>query len=435
VIVLGIALIAAVVWWRRTAPRPEITIAEPLLIDPSTEEAIVAVDRSADFAAGLERVPSALPGIDDLVVMDDGATAYATANDQRIWRIDVAAGTAEPFVETPRMAYGIHEDPGDPDRLYFCASGSYGAAHGEGAVGLYRLTLHDRFVQPLVLRVPADDGSRRAVVYADDDTAAPELGPDSEGPQRPLAVCDNLEVSEDGRRIYFSEPFDYTGASVDDAVDEAIALSPNGRLWRHDLDTATTRLIASGFHFINGVLTDLHPRRPREESVLVTQTSQFRLTRFHLAGPRAGTADVVLDGITGMDDGMDRDADGRIWLALFAERGPLLTWLHAHPWAKPLVMRLPAGLLLRRAGRTGVLVISPDGRTPLYSAMYQGPELVSVASAVPASGGIYLANESLTPGRTVRHGLVRLQWPTELRGEHAGARPPGWEVTSQGTRQ
>jgi hypothetical protein len=435
VIVLGVALIAAAVWWKRTAPRPEITIAGPLVIDPSTEEAIAAVDRSADFAAGLERVPSALPGIDDLVVMDHSATAYASANDRRIWRIDVAAGTAEPFVDTPRMAYGIHEDPGDPDHLYFCASGSYGSAHGEGAVGLYRLTLHDRSVEPLVVRVPVDDGSRRAVVYADDDTAAPELGPDGERPHRPLAVCDNLEVSEDGRRIYFSEPFDYTGASVDDAVDEAIALSPNGRLWRHDLDTATTRLIASGFHFINGVLTDPHPGRPREESVLVTQTSQFRLTRFHLGGPRAGTADVVLDGITGMDDGMDRDADGRIWLALFAERGPLLTWLHAHPWAKPLVMRLPAGLLLRRAGRTGVLVVSPDGSTPLYSAMYRGPELVSVASAVPAPGGIYLANESLTPGRTVRQGLIRLRWPAEFRGEHADARPPRGRVTSPGTRR
>ena len=149
-----------------------------------------------------------------------------------------------------------------------------------------------------------------------------------------------------------------------ECVDEAIALAPNGRLWRHDLDSGTTRLIAEGFHFINGVLADLHPGQPREESVLVTQTSLFRLTRFYLRGPRAGTAEVVLDGITGMADGMDRDANGRIWLALFAERGPLLTWLHANAWLKPLFMRLPADLLLRQVGRTGVLVVSPDGRTP-----------------------------------------------------------------------
>jgi hypothetical protein len=42
-------------------------------------------------------------------------------------------------------------------------------------------------------------------------------------------------------------------------LDEAIALAPNGRLWRYDISTDTTRLIAEGFHFINGVLYDLHP--------------------------------------------------------------------------------------------------------------------------------------------------------------------------------
>ena len=80
-------------------------------------------------------------------------------------------------------------------------------------MGLYRLTLRDRSVEPLVHEVPATDLTRpRPVVHADDDTDAPEVRPDNGGPRRPLAVCDNLEVSDDGRRIYFSEPFDYTDA-------------------------------------------------------------------------------------------------------------------------------------------------------------------------------------------------------------------------------
>ena len=96
-------------------------------------------------------------------------------------------------------------------------------------------------------------------MYGDNDSGAPELRPGIDVPTRALIVCDNLDVSEDGRRIYFTEPFDYTGATVDDALDEAIALAPNGRLWRYDISTDTTRLIAEGFHFINGVLYDLHP--------------------------------------------------------------------------------------------------------------------------------------------------------------------------------
>ncbi|WP_138733358.1 hypothetical protein [Modestobacter excelsi] len=413
---VGLALLAGIVWWKRSAPRPEISLGGPLVIDESTAAVIAGVDHSADFAEGLQRFPSDLPGIDDLVLVDGGATALVTATDRRIWTVDARTHAAEPFVELPLMAYGLHAAPHDPDQVYFCGSGSYGAGNGVAAApGLYRLTRHDRAIEPLVLEVPVDDPRPRSpVVYADDDPSAPEAGPGTSGPRRRLAVCDNLDVSEDGRRIYLSEPFDYPGASPDDAVDEAIALSPNGRLWRHDLDTGTTRLIAAGFYFINAVLIDPHPGRPREESVLVSQTSMFRLTRFHLGGPGAGTADVVLDGITGMADGMDRDADGRIWVALFAERGRLLTWLHAHPRVKPLVMRLPARLLLRQAGRTGVLVVSPDGSTPLWSAMYGGPELVSVASAVPAPGGIYLANESLTPGREAAPGVVRLRWSAGL---------------------
>ena len=160
------------------------------------------------------------------------------------------------------MAYGIHEAPGNPDHVYFCASRSYSAASPGEAVGLYRLALGDRSIWPsCVLELPATNlANERPVVYADGNPKAPELRPDASGvARRTLVVCDNLEVTEDGRRIYFSEPFDYTGASVDDAVDEAIALAPNGRLWRHNLDTGTTRLVAEGFHFINGVLYDLHP--------------------------------------------------------------------------------------------------------------------------------------------------------------------------------
>jgi len=91
---------------------------------------------------------------------------------------------------------------------------------------------------------------------------------------RPLAFCNDLDVSADGRRIYFTEPIAYEGASMGGgAVGEAITLGENGRLWRHDFDKGETRLVADGFHFIDGILIDPHPVDAREESVLVTQTT------------------------------------------------------------------------------------------------------------------------------------------------------------------
>lgn len=415
VTVVVLALLVAG-WWVMAAPRAEIQIADSIAIDRATEAAIQSVDRSAEFAEALEQFPSKVPAFDDAVFLQDGTTALVTATDGQIWRLNLGNHSGEPLVDPPLMAYGIHDAPGDPNHIYFCASRSYSAAAPNERVGLYRLSLDTRKVDPLVVDVPGTDlMNERPIVYADNDSGAPELGPGITAPKRPLIVCDNLEVSEDGKRIYFSEPFDYSGASVDDALDEALALSPNGRLWRYDLETRTTRLIAEGFHFINGVLYDLHPGQPREESVLVTQTSLFRLTRLYLRGPKAGQDEIVLDGIIGLDDGMDRDSAGRIWLALFSNRTRLLTWVHEHAWVKPLLMRVPARLLMALPQKTGVLVVSADGRTPLYSALYEGDALASVASAVPSAAGVYLANEALGPEGQEATRVVRLKWPASMR--------------------
>lgn len=130
-------------------------------------------------------------------------------------------------------------------------------------------------------------------------------------------------------RALFSEPFSYENSSADDAIDEAVALASNGRLWRYDLEHGSTCLIAEGFHFINGVLYDPHSGQAREEeSVVVTQTSLFRVTRFYLSGSKAGQYAVVIDSLPGMPDGMDRDAGDRIWLGMFTDRSLVLTWVH-----------------------------------------------------------------------------------------------------------
>ncbi|MDJ0597095.1 MAG: hypothetical protein QNJ72_45250 [Pleurocapsa sp. MO_226.B13] len=415
-IIASLALLFSL-WWFLEAPRPEIQIAKSIVFDSSTAEAIQEVDRSAEFALNLENFQSNLPSYDDAIFIDNDTKALIAATDGRIWQVNLSSHDAKPFVDVPLMAFGIDRDPSDSNSVYFCASNSYGAEYPPGEVaGLYRLTLDTRKIEPIVLEVPDTEiDPDNPVIYADSDPNAPELQSDGSGwTSRPLAVCDNLEVTEDGRRIYFSEPFAYENATPDDAIDEAIALSPNGRLWRYDLGTKTTRLIAEGFHFINGVLYDLHPDQPREESVLVTQTSLFRLTRFYLRGSKAGSAEVVLDGITGMDDGMDRDSEGRIWLALFLERTPILTWVHANAWIKPLLMRLPTGLLPQPT-RTGVLVVSPDGSKPLYAAIYEGSLLSSIASAVPSPEGIYLANEEIGGSENPqKKDIVRLKWPEYL---------------------
>lgn len=396
-------------WWFWAAPPAYLRIADPLHFDEATSRAVAAVDRSAEFAASLEALDSALPGHDDLVFLADGQTVLASAMDGRIWKLDLASAAAEPFVDPPLMAAGMHEAPDRPGTIYFCASRLHGQSYPPGErPGVYRLDVATRAIEAVVSWVP----SRKLgdpTVYADADPDAPELQRWGSLRPRPLAFCNDLELSADGRRIYFTEPFSYPGASMGrGAVKEAVSLGANGRLWRYDLDTRITRLIAQGFHFIDGVLIDPHPGLAREESLIVSQTPLFRLTRFFIAGPRAGQFETVIDALPGMPDGLDRDAQGRIWVGLLQSRSALLTWLHAHPWIKPLLLRLPLEKL-PQSSRTGVLVLSPDGARPLYAAWYEAPRLRHIASAIPGPRDVYL-----TPFSAEHRGLVRLRYPEKF---------------------
>ena len=322
-----IALFA--VWWLSSAPPGYLEIG-PALDLGGIAESILAVEAPPEaLGLALEHVDSDVPGHDDLLLYEDDGVAFVSGMDGWIWRVPLDGG-GERFADVPLLPSGLRAAPDDDDVIYFCASRLHGEDHpADERVGLYRLTISTREVTPVVTDVamtPAIPEQRRKV-FADTDEGAPAVmqsAIDSSN-SRPLAFCNDLDVSADGKRIYFTEPFAYEGASMGGgAVGEAITLGENGRLWRHDLDKGETRLVADGFHFIDGILIDLHPAGTREESVLVTQTPGFAITRFFLAGPRAGTAEAVWTGLPGMPDGMDRDAQGRIWIGVYRKRSGFL---------------------------------------------------------------------------------------------------------------
>ena len=205
--VIAALFVITVVWWFAAAPRDEIRccIADSITFDPATIEATDAVDQSDKFAEKLEVFSSKLLPYDDAVFFDKGATALVTAHDGKIWRVSIATNTitAEPVADVPLMAWGIHEVPGDPTQVYFCSAGSYEDRPSGEVAGLYRLDVGTREVKPLALVVPDTKiNDRGPVVYAD-DADAPEIKADGSGgePTREIAVCDNLEVSKDGRRL------------------------------------------------------------------------------------------------------------------------------------------------------------------------------------------------------------------------------------------
>lgn len=407
ILIVIAALLAT--WWVAAAP-PEHHSAPPktLYTDTATRAA-EAVDRSAEFAQALEVLPVDIPGYDDIVFLEGGRRWLLSAMDGRIWVYEPHTGKAEPFVDAPLMAAGLHESPVDHDLVYFCASRLWGQTYPDGErVGLYSLKVSTKQIAPVVLDVP-DRAIEAEQAWAVDDPKAPRLraGDSGNTKARPLAFCNDLEVSADGKRIYFSEPFAHEGASMGGgAVPEAMALHGNGRIWLHDLKAGETRLVSEGLHFPDGLLLDLHPGQDRETSILTSLTTGFGIARVYVDGPKAGQHETVHSGLPGMCDGMDRDPKGNIWCAMYTKRSPMMTWLHANPWIKHVLLRLPLNWI-PQPKVTGLIVFTPDAQEMLYSAWYTGDKLTHNASTLVGPDGYAY----LSPFSRSHVGIVRMKNP------------------------
>ncbi len=171
----------------------------------------------------------------------------------------------------------------------------------------------------------------------------------------------------------------------------------NGRLWKLDTEARTASLVAQGYTFIDGVLLE-DDESGREQSVLVTETVKFRIVRLYFGGEKAGTDEVIWEALPALPDGMERDAAGRIWIGMIKQRSAILTWAHANPWIKPLLLRLPLQMLPVPTV-TGALALSPDASRVLWYAEHPGTQVHDIASVAAGKSHVYLANFSdETPG-------------------------------------
>lgn len=420
---LAVLMAAIGLWWASSAPPDHLVIAPPYAMGPVPESILEAEDSGDPIGVEIETFAPSIAGYDDVVVMEERGRAYVTAQDGWIWEVNLETGEAERFVDAPLMAAGAHEIPGKESAIAFCASYLHGQSYPENETpGLYRLDLQTKTVSPIARRVPipppdaAPPPGNEGVIYALESEEPLAMDAMDDTNSRPIAFANDFAVSSDGQRFYFSEPFAYEGASMGGGtVAEAISLGDNGYLWKVDVAAQTVALVAQDYHFVDGVL--LEEENGVEQSVLITETPKFRIMRIFLKGERAGEDEIVWDSLPGMPDGMDRDAEGNIWIGMLKMRSGLITWAHANPWIKPLMLRIPADKLPVSLD-TAVLALSPDASTPLWYAEHPGTKITDIAVAIPTNDHIYLANFSqLTPGvhripNPLRPGTTRGQFVT-----------------------
>jgi sugar lactone lactonase YvrE len=199
----------------------------------------------------------------------------------------------------------------------------------------------------------------------------------------PLEMADDLDVSSSGL-IYFS---DATGSEVGmDYYQDLMIHRPLGRLLRFDYYTDDLEVLLTGLYFANGVALS-----PDEDFVLVSETSEYRITRLWLKGPRVGDRDVFADNLPGFPDGISGDGDGNYWVAMVSPR----MWfvdniVLPNLWLRKLLMHFPTWTRLSGASYGFIIQLNSEGEIVESLHDPSGKSLSGITNVIERDGKLYI---------------------------------------------
>jgi sugar lactone lactonase YvrE len=187
----------------------------------------------------------------------------------------------------------------------------------------------------------------------------------------PIRYADAVVVAKSGK-MYLSDastrfsPKDWGGtfeASVLDILEQA----STGRILEFDPANKTTRVVAKGISFANGVALSQD-----EQTLFVNETGKYRVWKIAvtannldvrtLASQPSAEASVLLENLPGYPDNLMRGLDGKIWMGLVKPRNPTVDKLAAQPWLRSLTLRLPRALWPIPKTYGHVVAFTEDGK-------------------------------------------------------------------------
>lgn len=321
---------------------------DPAAYGPPEEPAMTGPLAANELLRRAERIADGKVAGPEDVAVDSEGRIYGGTLDGRIVRVTLAAGgeSLETFASTGGRPLGLHFD----------AAGNLVVA--DAVKGLLRV--------------------------GPDGTVTP-LAKAAEGLE--FHFTDDLDIASDGS-IYFSDAsWRYGHESY---LYDLLEARPYGRLLRFDPATGETEVLLRDLYFANGVALSAD-----ESFVLVNETYRYRITRYWLRGPAAGTSDVFVDNLPGFPDGVSGNRRGTFWVALFTVRNPLVDRLHPSVFGKRLLAKLPRFLWPKPAPYGLVLGIDETGR--VVSSLHDpgGGHVSQVTSAEEVDGFLYLGNLTL----------------------------------------
>jgi sugar lactone lactonase YvrE len=198
-----------------------------------------------------------------------------------------------------------------------------------------------------------------------------------------LRFCNNAALASDGT-VYFSDSSRRHGIEhwkaeliEHSGTGRLLCLRPNGQL----------EVLVDNLQFANGVALS-----PDESFVCVAETGAYRVQRYWLRGPRAGSYEPLIENLAGFPDNISTGSDGLIWIAQASPRNKMLDFLHPrHPTLRKLAWALPDALQPQPVRIVWVLGVAPDGRV-VHDIRYPGHDFHMVTGVRERDGVLYLGS-------------------------------------------
>lgn len=257
------------------------------------------------------------------VLLDSGGNIYCGTRDGRLLRI------AAP---DHRQVDVLAKVGGRPLGLAFDREGRIVAC--VAGMGLVRVTM-DGAVELLT------DQTDRSPFSIQDDTT--------------IRMADDLDIAPDGTIFFTDATKRY---DIDNWGLDLLEGRPNGRLLSYSPGTKKTRTVCDNLVFPNGVCVTHDGRH-----LLVASTWNCSILVFDLANLSSGPR-VLVDGLPGYPDNINRASDGGYWVALAGMRNPLFDLALRHPALRRRMSRRvpPTNWLFGNLNIGGVLKIDAGGR-------------------------------------------------------------------------
>ncbi len=165
----------------------------------------------------------------------------------------------------------------------------------------------------------------------------------------PILYADAVVIAKSGK-VYFSDastrfgPAKW-GSTYEAAVLDIIEQACTGRILEYDPAAKTTRVVAKGLAFANGVALSSD-----EQTLFVAETGKYRVWTVATAAQDLDVrqpspqAKVLLDNLPGYPDNLMRGAEGRIWLGMSGPRSPKVDEMAGKPFLREVTLRLPRAL-------------------------------------------------------------------------------------------